>query len=241
MKLRTSIPKADMSFILSLMDELEADKSGLGDLDDAGVQLENFGQDLFMRADDADRAGNSDLRTGKAFLVAAQVLECCKQFGELPADLSEKIKYAKVRRSSPAAVMVTHTVALSLSTAPRARRGVRLLALAFYTETAWSSRTGWSDPGTGVAPAHAQRTLSTGSVPLCVGLPTVRCPAGAFRRDCKGDQGGPAPRPPPRHRAAASAPRRRRSSRRGRANSQREQRGPALVPCAARAAGRARL
>mgnify|MGYP003684755849 CR=1 FL=1 len=32
--------------------------------------------------------------------VLLQVLECCKQFGELPPDLAEKIKYAKVMTSS---------------------------------------------------------------------------------------------------------------------------------------------
>eukprot|EP00962_Isochrysis_galbana_P001463 scaffold383_cov101-Isochrysis_galbana.AAC.1 len=78
MRLRSTLPKADMGFIIGLMDELEADKAVLGELDDAGVQLENYGLDLFLRADDADRAGRSDLRTGKAFFAAAQV-------GERPA------------------------------------------------------------------------------------------------------------------------------------------------------------
>jgi hypothetical protein len=79
MRLRSTLPKGDMGFILGLMDELEADKATLGDLDDAGVQLENFGQELFLRADDADRAGQSDLRTGKAFLAAAQVREALRR------------------------------------------------------------------------------------------------------------------------------------------------------------------
>ena len=97
MALRAKLPKADMGFVLTLMDELEAEKGALGDLDSASAQVENFAQDLFQRADDADRAGQSDLRTAKVYLAAANVMEACKQFGELPADLSEKIKYAKWR------------------------------------------------------------------------------------------------------------------------------------------------
>ena len=97
MEKRAEIPKEDMKYILSLMDALEAEKATLGDLEDAGVQVENFGQELFQKADDNDRAGQSDLRTAKAFLAAGHVMESCKQFGELPADLQEKIKYATWR------------------------------------------------------------------------------------------------------------------------------------------------
>uniref|UniRef100_A0A7S0NUH5 Vta1/callose synthase N-terminal domain-containing protein n=1 Tax=Calcidiscus leptoporus TaxID=127549 RepID=A0A7S0NUH5_9EUKA len=97
MKLRANLPKADMGFVLSLMERLEQEKAQLPEIDDAAVHIENFGQELFMRADDADRAGRSNLNTGKAFLAAANVLETCKQFGDLPADLAEKVKYAKFR------------------------------------------------------------------------------------------------------------------------------------------------
>lgn len=97
MRLRSTVPKEDMVYVLGLMDDLEKEKAGLGDLDDAAAVVENFGQELFLKADDADRAGKSDMRTGKAFLAACHVLEACKQFGELPLDLEEKIKYAKVR------------------------------------------------------------------------------------------------------------------------------------------------
>ena len=40
-----------------------------------GPQVENFAQDLFQKADDLDRNGQSDLRTAKAFLASAHVLE----------------------------------------------------------------------------------------------------------------------------------------------------------------------
>ena len=97
MRIRANIPKEDMGFVMGLMDTLEKEKGVLGDLDSPSVLVENFAQDLFQRADDADRAGRYDMRTGKAFLVASQLIDVCKQFGELPADLAEKAKYAKWR------------------------------------------------------------------------------------------------------------------------------------------------
>jgi len=97
MAMRANIPKVDMGFILGLMDQCETDKQKLGDLDDAGVLCENYAQALFQKADDADRAGQSTLPVAKDFLAAAQVMEVCKQFGDLPEDLLEKIKYGKWR------------------------------------------------------------------------------------------------------------------------------------------------
>ena len=97
MRIRATLPKEDMGFVMGLMDTLEKQKSELGELDNPSVLVENFAQDLFQRADDADRAGQNDIRTGKAFLVASQLIEVCKQFEELPADLAEKAKYAKWR------------------------------------------------------------------------------------------------------------------------------------------------
>ncbi len=97
MRLRASLPTQDQAYIITLMDELERQKASLGPFDDAEVLVENYGQSIFTRADDADRAGDSSLRTAKCFLAASNVLEACKQFGELPVDLGEKIKYAKWR------------------------------------------------------------------------------------------------------------------------------------------------
>ena len=97
MRIRAILPEEDVGFVMGLMDTLEKQKSELGELDNPSVLVENFAQDLFQRADDADRAGQNDIRTGKAFLVASQLIEVCKQFEELPADLAEKSKYAKWR------------------------------------------------------------------------------------------------------------------------------------------------
>ena len=97
MAMRAKLPKADMGFLLALMDECEQEKLRIGEHDDAGVECENFAQDLFLKADDADRAGRPNLTCAKNFLASAQLMEVCRQFGELPADLEEKIKYAKWR------------------------------------------------------------------------------------------------------------------------------------------------
>lgn len=97
MALRSKIPKDDMGYVIGLMDQLEAEKQTLGENDAPAVVVENLAQDLFARADDADRGGQSTLPTAKGFLAAAHLFEVCKQFGELPADLLEKIKYAKWR------------------------------------------------------------------------------------------------------------------------------------------------
>ena len=97
MKLRSSLPKADMGYVLGLMDRLEKDKGALGEMDAPSVQVEHYAQDLFRRADDNDRAGKLDAGTAKAFIASAQLFRVCSQFGELPDDMKEKEKYAKVR------------------------------------------------------------------------------------------------------------------------------------------------
>ena len=64
MRLRANLPKEDMGFVMTLMDTLETEKGVLGELDSPAVLVENFAQDLFQRADDADRAGRCGMRTG---------------------------------------------------------------------------------------------------------------------------------------------------------------------------------
>jgi hypothetical protein len=79
------------------MDQLESEKAALGEADSPSVQVENYAHSLFEKADDADRAGERGLQTAKTFKASANIFEACKQFGELPSDLLEKIKYAKWR------------------------------------------------------------------------------------------------------------------------------------------------
>jgi len=99
MAVRANIPKADMGYVIGLMDQVEAEKKGLSDLDDAQVLIENRAFELFDRADNADRANPTvpRLQTAKDFYASATLLEVCKEFGELPEDLAEKIKYGKWR------------------------------------------------------------------------------------------------------------------------------------------------
>jgi len=102
MEVRSKIPKEDMSFILGLMDSAEAEKKQLGALGDQAdadkqAHVENFALELFEKADDLDRKGQSTLATAKIFNSSYHVMEACKQFGELPDDMAEKIKYAKWR------------------------------------------------------------------------------------------------------------------------------------------------
>ena len=103
MEVRAKIPKEDMAYILVLMDAAEAEKKALGATAEQGeadkhAHVENFALELFEKADDADRKGQSNLATAKVFNSAYHVMEACKQFGgELPEDMLEKIKYAKWR------------------------------------------------------------------------------------------------------------------------------------------------
>jgi vacuolar protein sorting-associated protein VTA1 len=103
MEVRSKIPKEDMTYILLLMDAAEAEKKQLGAAAeqaeaDRQAHVENFALELFEKADDLDRNGQSTLATAKVFNSAYHVMEACKQFGgELPEDMREKIKYAKWR------------------------------------------------------------------------------------------------------------------------------------------------
>jgi vacuolar protein sorting-associated protein VTA1 len=97
MEIRASIPKEDMGYVLKLMDDLEAEKVALGAFQNPEITVETFAQNLFEKADDADRAGNSTLPVAKDFLAASQILETTAQFGPIPEDVGEKIKYAKWR------------------------------------------------------------------------------------------------------------------------------------------------
>lgn len=105
MEVRSKIPKEDMAYILTLMDAAEAEKNGLGQVGDQGEEekhahVENFALELFEKADNLDRAGQSTLSTAKIYNSAYHVMEACKQFhggAELPEDLQEKLKYAKWR------------------------------------------------------------------------------------------------------------------------------------------------
>lgn len=99
LELRPKMEKADMGTLLQLMDAMEEEKrrTDLSQADVPSALVEDFAQDLFARADEVDRAGVADMKVGRAFYAASVVIDVCRQFGELPADLHEKHKYARWR------------------------------------------------------------------------------------------------------------------------------------------------
>ena len=98
-ELRVKMDKQDMPTLLELMDAMEEEKKGvdLSQADVASALVEDFAQDLFARADEADRRGPADMKVGRAFHAASVVIDVCRQFGDLPSDLHDKHKYARWR------------------------------------------------------------------------------------------------------------------------------------------------
>ncbi|KAJ3279342.1 hypothetical protein HK104_001544 [Borealophlyctis nickersoniae] len=88
-------------FLLNLMDDLEKEKKVLGTSeaitnDVVGyAHIENFALKIFYNADNEDRNGNGSKKTAKTFLAASIFLELLKVFGEVDAEVQEKIRYAK--------------------------------------------------------------------------------------------------------------------------------------------------
>mmetsp|Transcript_68331 Transcript_68331/g.110946 ORF Transcript_68331/g.110946 Transcript_68331/m.110946 type:complete len:297 (-) Transcript_68331:402-1292(-) len=94
--------KSAMDFLLKLMDEVEREKSEIGPVDDAQMQIEIVALKVFKKGDDQYRAGKADMKTVQSLRAASILFEVCKQFctdGELPFDIDEKYKYAKVKAS----------------------------------------------------------------------------------------------------------------------------------------------
>ncbi|KAL8162529.1 hypothetical protein V2J09_014018 [Rumex salicifolius] len=86
--------KTTSSLLVSLMKQLEKDKKSLKLGPDDHLHLEGFAMNVFAKADKQDRAGRADISTAKTFYAASLFFEILNQFGELPADLEQKQKYA---------------------------------------------------------------------------------------------------------------------------------------------------
>ncbi|KAJ3694640.1 hypothetical protein LUZ60_000017 [Juncus effusus] len=86
--------KTTNSLLISLMNQLEKDKKTLKLSSDDNLYLEGFASNVFAKADKIDRAGRADLNTAKTFYAASIFYEIINQFGELPAELEQKQKYA---------------------------------------------------------------------------------------------------------------------------------------------------
>jgi vacuolar protein sorting-associated protein VTA1 len=83
------------------MDKLERFKSENPDNDAitdnvAGqAYVEQFGLEVFARADNAVRANKATKQTADTFLAAATFLELCQIWGEVDPDIASKVKFAK--------------------------------------------------------------------------------------------------------------------------------------------------
>ena len=102
--LSKQLHKADadcMSYTMTLMDKLEQTKSDFSDndaiMDDMAGQayIENFGQETFLRADNAMKANRASRQTADTFQAAATFLDLCQIWGPLEAEVASKIKFAK--------------------------------------------------------------------------------------------------------------------------------------------------
>ncbi|GAM38038.1 hypothetical protein TCE0_033f08463 [Talaromyces pinophilus] len=88
-------------YTTDLMDKLERFKNENPDNDAitdnvAGqAYVEQFGLEVFARADNAVRANKATKQTADTFLAAATFLELCQIWGDVDPDITSKIKFAK--------------------------------------------------------------------------------------------------------------------------------------------------
>ncbi|OQR97783.1 vacuolar protein sorting-associated protein VTA1 [Achlya hypogyna] len=86
-------------YLLALMESLESEKAALPphSQEEGRIICENFAFDIFMRADEEDRAGNSNKNTARTFYAAGSFFDILKQFGQPSEDTIEKTKYSKYK------------------------------------------------------------------------------------------------------------------------------------------------
>ncbi|KAF9336644.1 hypothetical protein BG006_007970 [Podila minutissima] len=95
--------KDNRAFIDELLNVLEKQRKDIGDNEAISndlvgyAHIENFAIKIFSKADDEDHEGQSSQKTAKNFVAAANFLELLKVFGDIDAEIEEKIKYAKWR------------------------------------------------------------------------------------------------------------------------------------------------
>lgn len=88
---------ASNNFLFGVMDNLELAKKSLGDNNkDAGaITCENFAFNIFSKADEEYRSGNSTKDTARKFYAASSYYDILEQFGPLDDEVLEKRKYSK--------------------------------------------------------------------------------------------------------------------------------------------------
>lgn len=95
-KLRIDDPAVN-TFLFSLMDTLESSKKSLptNDSGAAAVTCENYAYNIFSKADDEYRSGESTKDTARQFYAASTFYDILEQFGPLDEEVLEKRKYSK--------------------------------------------------------------------------------------------------------------------------------------------------
>lgn len=85
------------NFLFGVMDNLELAKKSFGDNNkDAGaITCENFAYNIFSKADEEYRSGNSTKDTARKFYAASSYYDILEQFGPLDDEVLEKRKYSK--------------------------------------------------------------------------------------------------------------------------------------------------
>ncbi|KAJ3149109.1 hypothetical protein HDU86_007052 [Geranomyces michiganensis] len=100
---RASRSDSEKKYLLDIMQELEQDKKNLvGNEaitnDVVGyAHVENFALRIFFNADTEDRDGRASKKTAKTFLAASMFLELLRVFGEVDAEVKDKIRYSKFK------------------------------------------------------------------------------------------------------------------------------------------------
>ncbi|KAJ3185423.1 hypothetical protein HDU87_000042 [Geranomyces variabilis] len=100
---RASRTDSEKQYLLAIMQELEQDKKNLAGNeaitnDVVGyAHVENFALRIFFNADTEDRDGRASKKTAKTFLAASMFLELLKVFGEVDAEVKDKIRYSKFK------------------------------------------------------------------------------------------------------------------------------------------------
>ncbi|KAF9425291.1 hypothetical protein BGZ94_007677 [Podila epigama] len=95
--------KDNRALIDELLNVLEKQRKDIGDNEAISndlvgyAHIENFAIKIFSKADDEDHDGQSSQKTAKNFVAAANFLELLKVFGDIDAEIEEKIRYAKWR------------------------------------------------------------------------------------------------------------------------------------------------
>jgi len=95
------VSKDCTTFLVALLDGLEASRGQLGQLsdDDGQSRILTFAMKIFKKNDDTYRAGRADKKTARALYAAGHFLTALKQFGPMEKKLDNLRKYALISAS----------------------------------------------------------------------------------------------------------------------------------------------